>query len=54
MSLQWSGGTIVPLTNRSDEIPEGDILRLVKDHRQLGELCDLLECCADELPTLGK
>lgn len=52
MSLQWSGGTIVPLTNRSDEIPEGDILRLVKDHRQLGELCDLLECCADELPTL--
>jgi hypothetical protein len=52
MTLQWSGGTIVPLTKRSNEIPEDDILRLVEDHRQLGELCDLLECCADELPAL--
>ena len=52
MNLQWSGGTVVPLTSRSNEIPEDDIVRLVDDHRLLGELCDLLECCADELPTL--
>ncbi|WP_267395118.1 MULTISPECIES: hypothetical protein [unclassified Sphingomonas] len=52
MDLHWSSGSVVPLTSRSSEIPEDAILQLVEDHRQLGELCDLLECCADDLPTL--
>ena len=45
-------GTGVPLTGRDGGRCERDVLRLVADHRRLGELCDLLECCADELPAM--
>ena len=52
MNAQPPRGRIVSLCVPAERQAEEDIVRLVDDHRQLGRLCDMLECCADDLPRL--
>jgi len=44
-------GNVVPLVNQWHVIHEVDVVRLIADHLRLAALCDLLERCADDLPT---
>jgi len=52
MTTYCPGEKIIPFASTLGGKAEEDILQLVADHRQLGALCDLLECCADGLPAL--
>ncbi|NYD89033.1 hypothetical protein HD841_000802 [Sphingomonas melonis] len=53
MKIRPHSGTVLSIAaTREHAGMDEDVIRLVADHQQLGDLCDLLETCADELPCI--